>query len=112
MADCRVFTIFHINGACEAHEAYSSALGSCLTPCSSHGNVARLTVSGLVAESEAPDLIHPVSSIIITSLGLYVLKKTQKTLFPFMYSLLFNFFYFNYNRSPSYFTFADPAYFS
>lgn len=87
LAECRVFTIFQINGACKAHEAHSSGLGSCLT-CSSHGDVARLTVCSSAAESEAPDLTHPVSFIIITSLGLSLKKKKQQQLFPFMYSLL------------------------
>lgn len=72
LAECRVFTIFHINGACEAQEVHSSVLGSCLTSCNSHGNVARLTVSSSATKSEAPDLTHPVSFIIITSLGLYL----------------------------------------
>lgn len=113
MAECRVFTIFHINGACEAHEASSSALGSCLTPCSSHGNVARLTVSSLVAESEAPDLTHPVSFIIITSLGLYFKKKkTQKNFSPSCILYFLNFFILTTMEVLHISPFAHPAYFS
>lgn len=38
LAGCRVFTIFHINDACEPHEAYSAAQSSWdLTHCNSQG---------------------------------------------------------------------------